>query len=83
MNQDNGKNELKFFQVNPKLKYGISKREYKHVGAGILDSLKELYKNSIELDSSYQAAEFYEKQGFKIIDKDKLRFRGTDKIIIF
>ena len=70
-----GTNELEFFQVNPKLKHGATKREYKHIGTGILNSLKELYKSPIELTSSYQAAEFYEKQGFKITDRDILKFR--------
>ena len=69
-------NELKFFQVNPKQKYGASKREYKHIGTGILNSLKELYKNSIELSSTYQAAEFYEKQGFKAIAPLRYRWEG-------
>ena len=65
MNQEDKKNELKFFQVNPKLKYGVSKREYKYIGTEMLNSLKELYKNSIELESLYTTTEFYEKQGFK------------------
>ena len=66
---------MEFFQVNPKYKHGASKREYKHIGTGILNSLKELYKNSIELSSTYEAAKFYEKQGFKITDNDLLKFR--------
>ncbi len=70
-----GASELKFFQVNPKLKHGAPRPEYKHIGTGILNSIKELYKSPIELTSSYQAAKFYERQGFKITDKDILKFR--------
>ncbi len=66
--------ELRFFEVKPDFKYGSKSREYKHIGEGIIESLKQIYNDSIRLISSYSAANFYEKQGFEIIDTDLFEY---------
>ena len=67
--------ELRLFEVNPKFKYSRDKkREYKGLGESIISSLKKICNNSIRLISSYSAANFYEKQGFEIMDTDLLEY---------
>ena len=67
--------EILHLQVDPELVYTIQPPTYKHVGTGILNSLKKFYKKSIELKSVYSAVKFYEKNGFKMSDPSKLRLR--------
>lgn len=58
-----------FLQVDPGLVYAKSNPNYKHVGKGMIDSLKEKYNDrSITLISSNTATKFYEKQGFEHCD---------------
>ena len=65
---------LRYFQIRPDLKHGVNRRKYKHIGSGMLNSIKKIYSNAITLLSSYSAANFYEKQGFEIIDIDLLEY---------
>ena len=65
---------LRYFQIRPDLKHGVNRRKYKHIGSGMLDSLKKIYNKAITLIASYSAANFYEKQGFEIIDIDLLEY---------
>ena len=74
--QEQGTNELKFLQVHPRLKHGVSQKSYKNIGTGIINSLKDLYKDSIELESFFQTTEFYEKQGFKPLGELRYRWEG-------
>lgn len=71
--------ELKFFQVRPDLSYNKVHRDYKGVGKAILDSIKEIYTKAIKLQSCYSAANFYEKQGFEIMDTGLLMYLWSPK----
>lgn len=71
--------ELKFFQVRPDLSYNEVHRDYKGVGKAILDSIKEIYTKAIKLQSCYSAANFYEKQGFEIMDTGLLMYLWSPK----
>ena len=70
----NGKDELEYFEVNPKHKHGSENREYKNIGEAMMNELKNLCKKSISLYSSSEGTKFYEKEGFKIIDKSFLKY---------
>src|SRR5574344_13562 len=74
MNTEFSDNMLNLFQVKPCIKHGTDKREYKHVGVEILNALKKIYSDAITLVSTYSAANFYEKNGFKIVDTKKLKY---------
>ena len=53
-------------QVNPEYIYVLGNPEYKYIGKGMIDSLKDKYNDrSIILVSSDSAIKFYEKQGFE------------------
>ena len=78
---ENNKNalEINHLQVNPEFLPSIEPPKYRHVGSGILDSLKNLYNKVIELTSVYTATNFYEKNGFEIFDIHKFRYRWIPK----
>ena len=68
--------ELAYLQTRPDSMHKFKRRPFKGVGKAILDTVKELYKKKpIELNASYSAAKFYEKEGFEIIDPDHMRYR--------
>lgn len=52
---------------------------FKHVGTGILNSLKEKFNMIIELDSVPSATEFYEKNNFVDLQDSFLRYCWTPK----
>lgn len=67
--------EIRYFETKPDIKHSQKDRTIKDVGKAMIESLKELYPKRIELTSSTSAADFYEKQGFKLIDEAWLRYR--------
>ena len=71
---------LRYFQVKPDLKYGTKNREYKHIGSAMIDSIKKIYNETIVLISSLSATGFYEKQGFKLLDLDLLKYIWCPKM---
>lgn len=72
--------ELVLFEVKPDFRYEKNKKkEYKNIGKSIIDLLKNIYCNSIKVFSSYTAANFYEKQGFEIIDTNVLEYLWKNK----
>lgn len=66
--------ELAYSQTRPDSMHKLKRRPFKGVGKALIDTIKDMYKN-IELTASYNAAQFYEKQDFKIIDPDHMRYR--------
>lgn len=66
--------ELMYLQVDPILLQKMEPPVYKSVGTGIINSLKRVYNKAIQLVSLYSATEFYVKNGFDVIDKEKLRY---------
>lgn len=70
--------ELRYLQVHPKNKFNENKRQYKHIGKSIINSLKKIYSN-ITLISSYKSALFYEHLGFNISDIDLLKYTWIQK----
>lgn len=71
----NQPSELVHIQSKPDTTYGSSNRKYKLVGESILNSLKKIYSKSIELTSAYWATNFYEHNGFEMIDPMYFRYR--------
>ena len=71
--------EIRYLQVKPDIKYGNNKRAYKNIGSKIISSLKAIYNKKITLISSYSAANFYEKQGFKITDLALLEYEWNNE----
>lgn len=64
--ESNKRVKVVHLQVNPDLIYPLGNPEYKHVGKGMIDCLKDKYNDrSIHLISSPTATKFYEKQGFE------------------
>ena len=74
MEIDNDNNHLNFLQVKPSSTFLHTKRDYKKVGASIIESLKKLYKRNISLISTTKAVNFYMNQGFELINEDMLKF---------
>ncbi len=70
--ETNKRVDVVHLQVNPDLIYAITPPDYKHVGKGMIDCLKDKYNDkSISLISSPTATQFYVKQGFeKITDAE-------------
>ena len=66
--------ELLFLQVDPVLSYKKGQSIYKNIGTEIINSLKQIYAKAIQVVSLYSATEFYEKNGFEIIDTKKLKY---------
>ena len=66
--------ELAYLQVNPEAAYAAKTPQYKRVGTGFINVLKEIYHKAITLSSVYSATTFYEKNGFELIDTDKSRY---------
>lgn len=66
--------ELAYLQTRPDSMYKTKRRPFKGIGKALIDTIKDMYKE-IELTASYNAAQFYEKQDFKIIDPDHMRYR--------
>lgn len=71
---DNQPIEIEFLQVNPQMTYAAKNAAYKNIGGGFLNTLKSLYNKAIILTSVFSAATFYEKNGFEIINPQKLRY---------
>lgn len=65
-------------QTNPKFVYSV-KSDFKHIGTGFMDILKKMSGKIFTVKSAYNAAEFYEKNGFKIIDTKDLLFMYLPK----
>lgn len=74
MEINNNKNNLHFLQVKPSSTFLHTERNYKKVGASIIESLKKLYKRNISLISTTKAVNFYMNQGFELINEDMLKF---------
>lgn len=72
---EKGKGYLSLLQVKPEIKYGTEKRAVKGAGKAIIDELKKIYTKEIKLISTYFSANFYEKQGFSISDKNTFLYR--------
>lgn len=68
---------LAFFEVNRNFRRNAAeKQKYKHVGDSMLKSLQQHYiHQGIEGRSTYEAREFYFKQGFQRIDDRELYLR--------
>lgn len=67
--------ELNYLQVDPKLVYSSTQRDYKDVGTAFLNVLKNLDKvKSIVLTSACSAVGFYKKNDFKLTDVEHMRF---------
>lgn len=68
---------LDYLQVNPKFMHSKTKpdRKFKDVGRCIINSIKDLYKREITLCSDYRAANFYEKNGFEMIDPENFCYQ--------
>ena len=67
------KQEIKFLQASPIKNKSGNKKEYINVGQSFIDMLKKNPLNfRIIVQASYNAANFYEKMKFRIIDTDKL-----------
>ncbi len=62
------------FEVMPELQRGQKNAAYQKVGKGTIESLKCLC-DRITLKSLYSATGFYEANGFKLVNKDKLIYR--------
>ena len=72
--------ELEYLQVNPDLIYDYEQKKFKHTGSAFLNILKGLNGiRSIVLNSVYSATEFYEQNGFKLIDSSKLKYYWKSK----
>lgn len=71
---------LEYLQVDPDITGWHFEPLFKHVGTGILNSFKNMYK-SITLNSRASAAEFYITNGFEQIEPVLLKFRWIKKII--
>ena len=71
--QPKGKDELAYFQVNPNYKYGSSNREFKNIGAAMINEFQRICK-VIRLYSSTKATRFYERNGFKLTDESMLEY---------
>ncbi len=72
--EDNQPAELEYLQVNPDMIYTLKEPQYKHIGTGFLNTLKKIYHEAIVLNAAYSAATFYEKNGFKCISPQTLRY---------
>lgn len=66
--------KLDFLQVKPDSMFKVDKRNYKGVGSSILTFLKGLYGKGIMLQADRDSLRFYEKNGFKLIEKDRLNY---------
>ena len=67
-------NEINYLQVIPEQNYLNPEREYKNVGASIVDTILKLYPNKqLMLYSSNSAINFYKKIGFNQ-DKTDTRY---------
>jgi len=72
--ETNKRVQLVYLQVNPDLIYGWKNPDYKYVGKGMIDSLKDKYHDrSIILVPSKTAEKFYEKQGFEYFNDGENR----------
>ena len=69
---DKDKVEINFLQTKPEHKYNDNKSEYKHIGKSFVRMLQGIRFKTIVVQAAYNAANFYEKMNFKIIDVDKL-----------
>lgn len=71
----NGLNVM-YLQVKPDYIYK-QPRVYKHIGTEILNCLKNYYEEPITLNSerSFAVRKFYENNGFKLVDKETLRYQ--------
>jgi len=69
---------LEYLQVNPDITDAYFEPLFKHVGTGILNSFKNMYK-SITLSSRASTVSFYMKNGFEQIEPVLLRFRWIKK----
>ncbi len=74
MEINNNENNLHFLQVKPSSTFLRAGRGYKKVGAGIITSLKKLYRHNISLISTTKAVNFYIAQGFELISEEMLKF---------
>ena len=60
-------NKINFLQVAPNEKFDNPYRKYKHIGKGIINSIKEIFSDkTIILYSNQNSIPFYKKMGFKI-----------------
>ena len=60
--------EIVYLQTNPKYKYGTEKREIKHIGKAIIESIKNNFKNNeIFLFTTDAGRPLYQKLGFKSV----------------
>ena len=70
-----GSVELNYLQVDPAIVYAFREKAFKQVGSAFLNVLKSLDKvKSIVLSSACSATDFYEKNGFKMVAAEKLRY---------
>ena len=72
--KDKDENYLSFLQVKPDSTFSSEQRPYKLIGARILSSFKKLYKHKIALVSTTKAVNFYENQGFTLLDEEMLKY---------
>ena len=66
------KAEINFLQTKPEHKYNNDISGYKHIGKSFVKMLQGVRFKTIVVQAAYDAANFYEKMNFKIIDVDKL-----------
>ena len=72
--------ELTYFQVKPNTIYEKNKRKYKNIGSKMIETLKNYYVNIVLL-AFYKAANFYNKQGFKLTDPELIKYTWKRKNI--
>ncbi len=82
---DKGKVEINYLQSKPKSAVKVGERVHGNIGKSIVNMLKEKGFSRIFVQAAYNAANFYEKMNFKIIDVNKLIYvwqkaRQLDKI---
>ena len=78
--QDDKPIEIEFLQVDPQMTCTVKNAAYKNIGSGFLNTIKGLYNKAITLTSVFSAIPFYEKNGFELIESNKLRYIWRPKI---
>ena len=66
---------LDYLQVDPSFMHTSNSRKYKGIGSCVLDFLKNNFRMPITLQSDFKVTDFYIKNKFDLIEKDKFNYQ--------
>jgi hypothetical protein len=69
---------VKYLETNPEYSDRVMFPQYKGIGTGIMDMIKERFSH-FKLFAVYSAANFYEKMGLELINPARLEYEWLEK----